>query len=412
MDTVSISTMIGTICVIAVGVVVLNLALDRFGDSESDQPLETTEELGGPRSTLELIPVEEEEEAPPEPAEPFYVVGSDIVDPDGNLFVPVGVNAAISVTDFPFVFEGANGGIAGRVEDVQAWGWNTVRANLVCNGDELVTQAQVRDGITTTIEEFTAAGIVVIITCHDGTGTNMTINDEVEEPLREFWDTVVEQYRDNPYVWFNFFNEPWELRDSDESLDDWLTLHEFYVKRYRNQGVENVVVLDLPGFAQAIDLLADDPFADGLSSECNVVFGWHAWGDLAGEEATAEGYRVKALAARAKNLAIVISEAGVPEPLDAGTAGFPEWNVSGYRAALELAGDEQFGLLWWHGTGDTDEELFYPLTADASGFWTAADGSNLSDAGLSFWEFSQRPRVATPFDGSVIASGCPSAIGQ
>ncbi len=410
MDTVSFSTMFGTLCVALLGVVVLVLALDRFeGDgSATDAGVDTT--VVSP--TVELTPTgPTTTEAPPEPPDPFYVVGSNIVDPNGDLYVPVGANVAVSVVDFPYVFEGGNGGVGGRVEEVQAWGWNTVRANLVCDDVEGVVQADVIAGMAETIDELTEAGIVVIITCHDGGGTNVAINDETEERLRQFWDVVVERYRDNPYVWFNFFNEPWELRD-EESLELWHQLHEFYINRYRNQGVENIVVVDIPGFAQAIDLLADDPFADDLIDQCNVVFGWHAWGDLGGEQATTEGYRVKALAARAKGMAILIAEAGVPEPLDAGTAGFPAWNISGYEAALDLATIDDFGLLWWHGTGDTDDELFYPLTADATGFWTAANGNNLSEAGQTFWDFSQTPRPATPFDGSVIRSDCPSALGQ
>ncbi len=409
MDTVSFSTMLGTLCVSLLGVVVLVLALNRFGD---ESVTEADADVEGAAQTVEVSPTgPTTTEAPPEPPDPFYVIGSDIVDPNGQVHVPVGANVAISVVDFPYVFEGGNGGVAGRIDEIKAWGWNTVRANLVCDDVDGVGQDDVIGGIADTIEELTAAELVVIITCHDGGGTNVTINDETEERLREFWDIIVENYRDNPYVWFNFFNEPWELSDED-ALAQWHQLHEFYVNRYRNQGVENVVVVDIPAFAQAIDLLADDPFADDLIDQCNVVFGWHAWGDLGGEQATTDGYRVKALAARAKGMAIVITEAGVPDPLEAGTAGFPAWNVSGFDAALDLASTEDFGLLWWHGTGDTDDELFYPLTADATGFWTAADGSNLSEAGQRFWDFSQTARPATPFEGSVVRSDCPSALGQ
>ncbi len=410
MDTVSFSTIFGTLCVFVLGVIVLVLALGRFGDGDDTTAADTSVESVNP--TVDLAPTgPTTTEPPPEPPDPFYVVGSEIVDPNGDLYVPVGANVAVSVVDFPYVFEGGNGGVGGRIDEVKAWGWNTVRANLVCDDEEGVGQADVIEGMTGTIDELTEAGIVVIITCHDGGGTNVTINDENEEKLRRFWDVVVERYRDNPYVWFNFFNEPWELRD-EESLDEWGQLHEFYVNRYRNQGVENIIVVDIPGFAQAIDLLADDSFADDLADQCNVVFGWHAWGDLAGEQATVDGYRVKALAARAKGMAIVITEAGVPEPLDAGTAGFPAWNISGYEGALDLATNDDFGLLWWHATGDTDDELFYPLTADASGFWTAAEGSNLSEAGQSFWDFSQQARPPVPFESSVVRSDCPSALGQ
>lgn len=409
-DTVPVSTVVGTLCVLGLGAVVADLTFDRM---RTTQTTVSTVASAGPQMTVEVDTnaVEAPAASPlSETSGVFYVVGSDIVAPDGTVFVPVGVNSAVDIADTAAPFSGGNGGVVGRVDDVKAWGWNTVRINLMCNDTDDVSQSQVVNGISEAVDTLTEAQVVVIVSCHDGAGTNMTINDEIEEELRAFWDIVVERYQDNPYVWFNFFSEPWELRDEQESLDSWFTLQQFYINRYRNQGVENIIIADLPGFAQAIDLVADDSFADSLSTECNVVLGWHAWGDLGGEEATPENYRLKALAARAKKLAIVATEAGIPEPLEAGTVGFPAWNVSGFDAVVELATEESFGLLWWHGTGDTETELFYPLTADGSGFWTAATGSNLSEGGRLFWNFSQAIRPVATFDGLIASSGCRSAL--
>ena len=66
----------------------------------------------------------------------FLIVGNEIVDPDGSIFVPRGVNGAIKITEFPYVFEGGNGGLNGHVDSILAWGWNTVRATLNCYGTD------------------------------------------------------------------------------------------------------------------------------------------------------------------------------------------------------------------------------------------------------------------------------------
>ena len=97
-----------------------------------------------------------------------------------------------------------------------------------------------------------------------------------------------------------------------------------------------------------------------------------------------------------RDLALIISEAGVPDPPSAGTAGNPEWNETGYYAALDVARDSNIGLLWWHGTGDTSNDLYYPLKVDGTGFWTAGNSGNLTIAGATFWDFS--PQGATDPD--------------
>lgn len=405
-DTVSISGVLGTLFFVAVAV---GMGIAVVNQSEGEQVSADPEGAAGRTASVpsSSIPNENEEEGAA--SGPFYVVGSRIVDPEGAIFVPVGVNAAISAVDFPYVFEGGNGGINDHLDAVQAWGWNTVRATLDCY-DESGTplQQDIIDGIDETVQEFTAAGIVVILTCQDSTGQDLTIDSPLELELRKFWDVVVEIYRDNPYVWFNFFNEPFESAD----LEGWQRLHQFYIDRFRSTGVENIMVLDLPIFGQAIDLAATDDFAATVGTACNTVLGWHAWGAINGAEATPEAYEVNLQTVLGKGLAVMVGEAGVPDPLESGTAGNPEWNASGFYSAIDTAEQRNVGMLWWHGTGDTVDELYYPLTADATGFWTAADGTNLSTAGERFWRFSNEDRPAESFVGDLADSGCPSATGE
>ncbi len=354
----------------------------------------------GPTTTTEPPPPDVSE------LDPFFVVGDEIIDPDGNLFVPVGTNAAIRVTDYPYVYDGGNGGVNGRVDSIEDWGWNTIRATLSCDDESgEPTQRQIIDGIDETVQELTEAGIVVILACHDATGSDLQLNGPIEVQVRAFWDVVALEYADNPYVWFNFFNEPYTTDDTAQ----WNELHRFYYDRYRDQGVDNIMIFDLPLYAQGIHLAAEGEFLQALGRACNTVLGWHAWGSLAGEQATVEDYAAFSKAVTDRDLALIITEAGVPDPLSAGTAGNPEWNETGFYAALEVARSSDIGLLWWHGTGDTSEDLFYPLKVDRSGFWTADNSGNLTNAGAAFWDFSHRARRTRTFAGDLTDSGCAAA---
>ena len=51
----------------------------------------------------------------------FYIVGKDIIDPNGNVFYPIGANVAVKFTEYPYVFEGGNGGVNTHLESVKAW---------------------------------------------------------------------------------------------------------------------------------------------------------------------------------------------------------------------------------------------------------------------------------------------------
>lgn len=390
--------------VAATPILILWYLLDRGGGTgETETGTAVATEL-----RAEIEPTTTTEPSQPELSglDPFFVVGREIVDPYGNLFVPVGVNAAIKVTDYAYVYEGGNGGVNGRVDAVKAWGWNTVRATLSCYDESgEPSQRQIIDGIDETVQELTEAGIVVILACHDATGSDLQLNGPLEVQVRAFWDEVVPEYADNPYVWFNFFNEPYTTDDTEP----WVELHQFYYDRYRDQGVNNIMIFDLPLYAQGIQLAAEGEFVEPLGRACNTVFGWHAWGSLAGEQATEEDYANYSQAVLDRDLALIVGEAGVPFPPSAGTAGNPEWNETGYYAALEVARDSNIGLLWWHGTGDTSNDLYYPLKVDKSGFWTAGNSGNLTIAGATFWNFSHRERQTQVFDGDLTDSGCAAA---
>ncbi|MGF1597717.1 MAG: carbohydrate-binding domain-containing protein [Acidimicrobiales bacterium] len=352
--------------------------------------------------------------APPPAAGPspratgrFYVVGTDIVDPEGNVFYPIGANVAIKFTPYGYVFEGGNGGVNGRLDDLRAWNWNTVRATLVCDNDSgIPSQRELIDGIAPTIEELTSAGVVVILECHDSTGTNPKVNSAKDRAVSTFWDAMAARYRDNPYVWFNIYNEPFASDDTT----GWVTLHRTHLERIRAAGAENIVVMDLPLWGQGIHLLAERSFGDDLGRSCNTVFGWHAYGAVAGRQGSLADHERYLRAAQDKGLALIVGEYGVAFPATAGNAGPWAWNITGFDAMSELGPRYGVGLLWWHATGDEVAFSRYALKTDRSGFWTAGNSGNLTTYGRRFWNVSHAvgDRVE-PFAGDVADSGCASA---
>jgi mannan endo-1,4-beta-mannosidase len=348
--------------------------------------------------------------APPPPVQPtgrFYVVGTDIVDPDGRVFYPIGANVAIEFTPYGYVFEGGNGGVNQHVDDVEAWNWNTIRATLVCDNESGVPSFdELVEGIAPTIERFTDAGVVVILECHDSTGADVQLGSAKDLRIRRFWDTMTERYAGNPYVWFNIYNEPYASADGES----WAELHRFYVDRIRATGAENIVVADLPLWGQGIDLLGSQSFADELSRRCNTVFGWHAYGAVTGRQGTAGDHEQAILQAQAKDMALIVGELGVAYPAEHGNAGPWQWNVSGFEAATDLGPTHGIGLLWWHATGDDAYYSRYALKRDRSGFWIAGNGGNLTPYGQRFWDVShQVAGDREPFTGDLAASGCASA---
>jgi mannan endo-1,4-beta-mannosidase len=336
----------------------------------------------------------------------FYIVGKDIIDPNGNIFYPIGANVAIKFTPYNYVFEGNNGGVNGRLNDVKAWKWNTVRATLICDNDlgEPSFDALV-NGIDPTIKEFTNAKIVVMLECADSTGKDPKVGDAKDLNIRRFWDEMVRRYKNNPYVWFNIYNEPYEGADTE----NWRILHEFYVNRIRAQGAENIIVADIPGYAQGINLLATQSFADNLAKSCNVLFGWHAYGAINGAGGDFAAHEQAIQQVQAKNYPLIVGELGVAFPAEWGNAGPWEWNILGFEAMRVLGPKYGIGLLWWHATGDSGSFSLYALKNDRSGFWTSGNGGNLTPYGQKFWDVSQSaPTNRGAFNGNLASSNCKS----
>lgn len=321
----------------------------------------------------------------------FEITDGRIIDPDGEVFYPVGANIAVKQgifeTGYTFNVHGTG---TGRSQQVQQWGWNIVRATLICvppsDGPSL---NQVNTGLDNFIAEYTAKKIVVMVECHDLTGRDPS--PQAAEALTNFMVGVAKRHRDNPYVWLNPYNEPF----ATNNVTGWLALQENALSRIREVSPTGVFVADLLGYGQGVVALMSDPKVSALATQnSNVLISWHAWGAVG----SANDANLNISKARHKEIfewikankvPVIIGEFGDPLTLDEGTAGPPIWNRNGAYAVMELAPQYGIGLIWWHATGDSGIWLTYSLMANRTPLWGALpDGTGLSAAGQVFWNIT------------------------
>lgn len=360
------------------------------------------------------------------PTGKFYIVGKNIVDPDGNIFLPFGANIAVRQAPWAehgFVFN-YFGTANGHSQDVLNWGWNMIRVNTACpssGSTNSPTLAETLTGLDELITEYTAKKIVVLIDCHIPVGSDYSFNDSAVQNTLPFIRAVAQTYKNNPYVWLNTINEP------TYQEAPWSPLQNSLYNEVRIRAPDMVFVADLPGFGNGIASLVDGNLGTTFgANKCNVVYGWHAYGyvgNTAGNDGAHKIY-LDALANN-KNLPMVIGEFGDPlkddgtgltasDPVPPGVAvaGNPDYNRVGANAVVKYAVPDGYGLLWWHATGDSNGGITYSLTKDKTSPWTvtaANAATKLSPSAKVFWDLSHQVRSKTKFPGNVSSSGCASA---
>jgi len=351
----------------------------------------------------------------------FTIVGRDIVDPSGNRFYPIGANVSVRQGQYEHGYTfNWNGTATGHAADAKAWGWTIVRANLICVPPPSPTVAQLNAGIDAFIDEYTAQHIVVMVDCHDVTGESLTASSAKIQSLYPFWDRLARKYKDNPYVWFNMFNEP-VSHSSPADVANWLDLQRTALARLRSIAPNNVFVADIPGFGQAVDTFGgSNPITQLGAGQCNVLYSWHAYGALTAdgpfgrfedwddEAPVRANHRAALQWLHDHDIPVVIGELGDPLTLDEGTSGLPIWNRYAARAVISEAPQFGIGMLWWHATGDSGNFLTYSLMADRhQAPWSAATtGAGLSNGGFRFWAASKTAPNLGPFTGDVSRSNC------
>lgn len=157
----------------------------------------------------------------------WFSIGSDgrILDPDGDVFVPVGLNANGRNWVWEDLTIGSSGGMA-------TWHFNTIRLNCFIRCQDGFPCQHGNDDIGSIVYEYTSRGYVVMLTQH--TYGSTTTTDPAPAPAIAdqiaFWEPLAAQFAENPYVWFNPVNEPTGgptgYPPSDYGLNDWQNIAE------------------------------------------------------------------------------------------------------------------------------------------------------------------------------------------
>jgi len=315
--------------------------------------------------------------------------GGYLLDPDDQLFVPLGANVGSSGS-FDW-----KGDARGHAADAISWGWNTVRLNLMVTGSQSWSyvaknsQESLIDVISKFVAEYTAAGLVVILDAHDNPKEPKQRMDATEAQLASWWSLAGQAFKDNPRVWSGLLNEP------AYADDEWVRVMDTLAGTVRATGNLNPVLVGAPCWGQ--DVARTEPFfsdarfsyeptmAPALNAKHrNVILEQHNFGAY-GVYASAEKLTNYIATVRAAGLTPLIGEFGYTIDKSS-TAGDYVSNHDAAQAVFDVAPSLQLGALWWHAThGDN-----YALTTSGNAFYTAKDGQGLSEGGSRLWALGHK----------------------
>ena len=373
-----------------------------------------------PAATTEPTPTPQPTVGAPTPTVPpvvpvdgqFTIVGRQIFDPAGEPFYPIGANAGPPLRD-------TNGDcvwwlslrcsdMTGRLGSVQAWNWNILRVNVLCrhvnlgNGqrhgpDEMFAAVDLM------VEEYTAAGVVLMLDCHDTTGVNPAVGSAMWNDLTAFWDRAIERYGDNPYVWINFANEFETQYGGDQ-----VYFREFTQAAYdhlRGAGYRGVMVMDLPNWAQHIQFFEDPANLAWSRQFDQVLWGWHAYGGVAADgqitsvrfdtpyDQMAAIYDDIIDTIVTNEIPVIVGEFGYDWDDQRRIADGWSW-ISMRNSALlnvERLYDAGIGMTVWHANGSAGTFMPYGLKADDQlTFDEPTVDANLSELGQRYWDLTRR----------------------
>lgn len=308
--------------------------------------------------------------------------------PDGSLFTPIGANVG---TTGSFDWKGT---AQGHSDAALAWGWNTVRLNLMVTGTSSWSFVAQRGQqallalVSRIVDEYTRAGIVVILDAHDNPRAKGLDRSRVEAGLVAWWKRAAAAFKDNPRVWSGLINEP------DYTNDGWVALMDRLAPAVRDTGNSAPILVGASCWGQ--DVARVGSFADArfcyeptmaptiAKRYGNVILEQHNYGgfDL---YSTPDTFGRYIETVRAAGLTPLIGEFGFTVSKTMSPDIYP-MNYRAAQAVFEVAAQRQVGALWWHAThGDN-----YSLLADGRAFWAGRDGAGLSTGGGQLWSLGHR----------------------
>lgn len=327
-------------------------------------------------------------------ADHFTVRGSEILDPSGAPFVPVGMNLL-----GPNAFFNADGVTAGLGEVLdEAWQVNTVRLNSCLPGEGCPytpVSNDLNDDLDAIVEELVEKEIVVMIALHE-IRPGAFPGEEQLEAIAAWWSDLALRYANEPYVWFNLLNEPGNDRPASPY---WLEIHQQLVGAVRGVGAENLIVIDGTHWGQeageiGTDLVREEDSAlltfgpELAPEESNIAFSFHVynqWGDPEGTDEQRDARLADFIdRVHAAGLAVLVGEVG------GAAEDCCEPAALAARSAYRVAPPRGVGIIVWHGQAVDEHRL---VTGDAE-HTSPADiddwerPSNLTWQGRLLWDLT------------------------
>jgi Cellulase (glycosyl hydrolase family 5)/Domain of unknown function (DUF4114) len=289
----------------------------------------------------------------------FQVIGTKIYDPSGKEFIIKGTNM--------FTWEGNT-----QVNSiVNQWQFNTVRVPNYLLGSYGQLSPQL-DGYATNraiADSFTSQGAVVIFDAHDRIGGYYEGQDW--ETLKNYWRNMAQQFKDNPYIWFNLHNEP---GNNLAKPDKWVNYHRELINIIRAEGANNTIVIDGEAWGQDYDTQTIPNYAHQvMDKNQNIIFSIHAYDRWNGKDI---GQYFDTL--DVKDIPVIVGEYGFE---NAGQS-----TLDATNRAIAATQEREIGRIVWAYTTNGNQGLSSVSPQNFNGTNTEI----LTDLGNIVWQDLQR----------------------
>ena len=219
----------------------------------------------------------------------FHVEGGVIIDPNGVTFTPwggatvarpTGVVASHAVFGTDSAYSYANG----NATRARADGWNATAVTVLLPSLETTppfTLAQSLEGLGQMLDEWTAQGIVCIVS-----PSNLTNNPAsyaaVNAEIRAVQEYVCANYADNPFVWLETMGDSWDAATSvgGGQWPNWNVTNTQCFNDAVARGWTNMQVFVLPGEGDDLASVANGSLFDSwlAGKGDRVCLGWYNFG--------------------------------------------------------------------------------------------------------------------------------------
>src|SRR5664280_175344 len=238
-----------------------------------------------------------------------------------------------------------------------------------------------------------------MIALHQFTGAD-SLSATDSGKLTDWWTQLAQQYKGNPYVWFNIINEP--VTGGQESFADWTAMTQPSVKAIRDTGARNIVVVDGSAWGQEANdwSCGDAPYQNSAilalapsmqATYGNILPSVHVYGEWGGGSYGCPAQQLNDRLSNyidrvhAANLPLVIGETGdQPNPLGDGwvTGG----SYAGTETAFNVAPSKGVGILWWHSSGGSG---YFLCDGGWEGIDSASNPTTLSHFGRRLFDYGK-----------------------